>query len=78
MLTVFLLCITNGLYSAEDEDDTSYYYRGNVNNNNIQFGEYADDYYLYKYNYATYYQSIETCNQCSANTLCTSRTEKYF
>ena len=30
--------VTNGLYSMNDEDGTSYYYRGNVTNNNVQFG----------------------------------------
>ena len=39
--------ITNGLYSMEDEDGVSYYYRGNVDNNNVQFGEYKEDYYVY-------------------------------
>ena len=39
--------ITNGLYSSEDEDGTSYYYRGAVTNNNVQFGEYTSDYYVY-------------------------------
>ena len=39
--------ITNGLYSAEDEDGTSYYFRGAVTNNNVQFGEYTSDYYVY-------------------------------
>ncbi|HIT10414.1 MAG TPA: hypothetical protein IAC24_02305 [Candidatus Onthousia faecigallinarum] len=39
--------ITNGLYSAEDEDGVSYYFRGNVENNNVQFGEYLEDYYVY-------------------------------
>ena len=32
--------VTNGLYSTEDEDGTSYYFRGNVDYNNVQFGEY--------------------------------------
>ena len=36
--------ITNGLYSAEDEDGTSYYFRGNVTNNYVQFGVYQNDY----------------------------------
>ena len=36
--------VTNGLYSAEDEDGTSYYFRGNVTNNYVQFGEYQSDY----------------------------------
>ena len=38
--------ITNGLYSNKDEDGTTYYYRGNVTNNNVQFGEYSKDYYV--------------------------------
>ena len=42
--------ITNGLYSSEDEDGTTYYYRGNIDNNYIQFGEYEEDYYVYRYN----------------------------
>ena len=52
--------VTTGLYSTEDEDGTSYYYRGNVINNNVQFGEYQEDYYVYKYN-DQYFQSLETC-----------------
>ena len=43
--------ITNGLYSSEDEDGVSYYFRGNIDNNNVQFGEYASDYYVYEDNY---------------------------
>ena len=31
--------ITTGLYSTEDEDGMSYYFRGNVDNNNVQFGD---------------------------------------
>ena len=53
--------ITNGLYSMEDEDGTSYYFRGNVDNNNVQFGEYQSDYYVYQDNDDLYYQSIESC-----------------
>ena len=52
--------VTNGLYSMEDEDGVSYYYRGNVNNNNVQFGEYTSDYYVYSDGYS-YYQSLESC-----------------
>ena len=52
--------VTNGLYSIEDEDGTSYYFRGNVNNNNVQFGEYTSDYYVYDDGYS-YYQSLESC-----------------
>ena len=49
--------VTNGLYSTEDEDGTSYYYRGNVTNNNVQFGEYQSDYYVYEYS-SRYFQSL--------------------
>ncbi len=52
--------VTNGLYSAEDEDGTSYYYRGNINNNNVQFGEYTNDYYVYN-DGSLYFQSLENC-----------------
>ena len=53
--------VTNGLYSMNDEDGTSYYYRGNVTNNNVQFGEYTEDYYVYDDGYGSYYQSLESC-----------------
>ena len=52
--------VTNGLYSAEDEDGVSYYYRGNVENNYVQFGEYVSDYYVYNIR-SIYYQSLESC-----------------
>ena len=53
--------ITSGVYSIEDADGTSYYYRGNVTNNNVQFGEYTEDYYVYDDGYGSYYQSLESC-----------------
>ena len=53
---------TAGLYSMEDEDGTSYYYRGNVDNNNVQFGEYESDYYVYQ-SHRSYYQSLESCTE---------------
>ena len=59
--------ITNGLYSAEDEDGTSYYFRGAVENNNVQFGEYAEDYYVYEDSYDLYYQSLESCAEANNN-----------
>ena len=62
--------VTNGLYSMEDEDGTSYYYRGNVTNNNVQFGEYTSDYYVYQGNYNSYYQSEVSCKEDS-NSTCT-------
>ena len=54
--------VTNGLYSAEDEDGVSYYYRGAVENNNVQFGEYTEDYYVYK-TQSSYFQSMESCEK---------------
>ena len=66
--------VTTGLYSTEDEDGTSYYYRGNVVNNNVQFGEYQEDYYVYKYN-DQYFQSLETC-QNSISSCSESNTTK--
>ena len=54
--------VTNGLYSMNDEDGVSYYYRGAVDNNNVQFGEYASDYYVYNYR-SRYFQSLETCQE---------------
>ena len=54
--------ITNGLYSMEDEDGVSYYYRGAVDNNNVQFGEYKSDYYVYNYR-DRYFQSLESCQK---------------
>ena len=60
--------VTNGLYSMEDEDGTSYYYRGAVDNNNVQFGEYTSDYYVYNYNNIGYYfQSLESCQEYYSN-----------
>ena len=59
--------ITNGLYSAEDEDGVSYYYRGNVTNNNVQFGEYTEDYYVYDDGYGSYYQSLESCLEANGS-----------
>ena len=53
--------VTNGLYSMEDEDGISYYFRGNVNNNNVQFGEYTSDYYVYYDGSGRYFQTLESC-----------------
>ena len=56
--------VTNGLYSMNDEDGVSYYYRGAVDNNNVQFGEYVSDYYVYENN-GFYYQSLESCREAN-------------
>ena len=58
--------VTNGLYSMNDEDGVSYYYRGAVTNNNVQFGEYASDYYVYNYS-SRYFQSLETCQEYNSS-----------
>ena len=55
--------VTNGLYSTEDEDGTSYYFRGAVTTNNVQFGQYESDYYVYEDGYGDYYQSQESCEE---------------
>ena len=54
--------LTNGLYTMDDEDGISYYFRGNIDNNNVQFGEYEDDYYVYSYG-DMYFQSLESCKE---------------
>ena len=58
--------VTNGLYSVEDEDGVSYYYRGAVTNNNVQFGEYESDYYVYNYS-SRYFQSLESCQEYNSS-----------
>ena len=58
--------VTNGLYSMEDEDGTSYYFRGNVDNNNVQFGQYDNDYYVYNYN-NRYFQSLASCQEYNSS-----------
>ena len=60
--------ITEGLYSNIDEDGTTYYYRGNIKNNNLQFGTYEEDYYIYHGNNESYYQSQESCEEAKNNT----------
>ena len=63
--------VTTGLYSNQDEDGTTYYYRGDVNNNNLQFGAFDEDYYVYHVSgyVDQYYQSIESC-QKAGNSNC--------
>ena len=65
--------VTSGLFSMEDEDGTSYYYRGNVTNNNVQFGEYASDYYVYQARNNTYFQSFESCMEADPDGFCNQR-----
>ena len=51
-----------GLYAAEDDLGTSYYYRGAVDNNWIKFGKYTKD--MYNCNKGTI-SNIDTGNSCT-------------
>jgi len=65
--------LTNGLYSMEDDDGLSYYFRGNVDNI-IQFGKYPKDYYVYRYieNSINYdYQTLSECQTKWGTANCT-------
>ena len=78
--------ITEGLYSNVDEDGTTYYYRGNVKNNNLQFGAYDEDYYVYGglvEDNSQYYQSQESCQaagvgDCSSQPLAPAGSKMYW
>ena len=56
----------SGVYASEDEDGISYYYRGAVTNNNVQFGEYTSDYYVYNYR-SNWFQSLEACQEYNSS-----------
>ena len=58
--------ITNGLYSSSDEDGITYYYRGDIDNNNLVFGTYDEDYYVYGSN-GLYFQTKESCIEVESN-----------
>ena len=68
--------VTNGLYSMEDEDGISYYFRGAVTNNNVQFGEYTEDYYVYDDGLGQYFQSLVSCQEY--NSSCTESNKVKF
>ena len=54
-----------GMYAAEDDLGTSYYFRGAVNNNWVKYGKYEKDtYYTYDSNYQSYI-FVESCNKNS-------------
>ena len=65
--------ITTGLYSSEDDDGISYYYRGDIDNNNVQFGSYDEDYYVYKTTSPTsssteyIFQSLASCQALNSS-----------
>ena len=58
--------ITNGLYSSSDEDGTTYYYRGDIDNNNLVFGIYDEDYYVYRYR-GKYFQTLASCQEYNSS-----------
>ena len=58
--------VTKGLYSNVDEDGTTYYYRGNVDNNYVKFGEYKEDYYVYRYTQESKTYDFVTLESCQA------------
>ena len=68
--------ITKGLYSNQDEDGTTYYYRGNVDNNYVQFGEYTKDYYVYRYG-STDFVTLESCQHYRSDCSESNRVLKY-
>ena len=51
-----------GMYAAQDDLGTSYYFRGAVDNNWLQYGEYTTD--MYNCNYGTLSET-ETGNSCT-------------
>ena len=62
--------ITNGLYSSSDEDGITYYYRGDIDNNNLVFGVYdtLDRVFYYVYgNERAYFQTKESCIEAEEN-----------
>ena len=71
--------VTTGLYSNVDEDGTTYYYRGNVDNNYVQFGEYKEDYYVYRYNRFgdKDFVTLESCQNYSSDCSESNRVLKY-
>ena len=72
--------VTNGLYAMEDEDGTSYYFRGSNVNNFVQFGEYESDYYVYRYvdDWGTYdFVTLDSCQDYDSNCSESNRVLKY-
>ena len=72
--------ITRGLYSNKDEDGITYYYRGNIENNYVQFGEYKEDYYVYRYeeSWGAYdFVTLDSCQHYNRNCSESNRVLKY-
>ena len=67
-----------GMYATEDNQGTSYYFRGAVDNNWVKFGKYINDFIVYRGYYSSTssfykdYTSLETCTSASSyNVNCT-------
>lgn len=58
--------VSNGLYSMNDDDGASYFFRGDIDSNNVIFGAYENDYYIYVYN-DRYFQSLSSCQSYNSN-----------
>ncbi len=70
--------VTNGLYSTIDEDGTSYYFRGNVNNL-VKFGKYEKDYYVYQATVDEKLQNYTSLASCQfADATCTEANKIKF
>ena len=58
----------SGIYSTEDNDGTSYYFRGNVKNNYVKFGTWnKDEIYFGYYTNSTSYKEFFSLEECQAN-----------
>ena len=67
-----------GMYATEDNQGTSYYFRGAVDNNWVKFAKYINDFIVYRGYYSSTsslykdYTSLETCTSASSyNVNCT-------
>jgi len=67
-LTVSDSSATDGIFSAEDDLGTSYYFKGNVTNNYVKFGKYTEDAYA-RFDETTGYSSYsnEACGSNDSN-----------
>lgn len=77
--------IIDGLYSNIDEDGITYYYHGDVNNNNIVFGAYDEDFYIYGNDTIGYFQGKESCieagnseDSCIVNKIASAGDKMYW
>ena len=69
----------SGIYSAEDDYGTSYYFRGNITNNYVKFGKYKNDYKVYQGTAISNgknlnYPSLELCERLSRAGTCSVNT----